>query len=385
MRISVVGAGMMGSAIAWDLARSSDVDELKVADISSSRLSTLEQKLGDKAAFSRFDVTNPAKLERFLRGCDATVSALPHGAVHPVDVAAIGCGAKMVNIAFEDEQMRLDRKARKNGSVLIPGCGLAPGLSNILVAEGTRGLESAEGHVYVGGLPQDPEPPLWYRLVFSVKGLVREYVSARVLRDGKVLDVRPFEEVERVRFPKPVGTLEAFFTDGLGSSIFSLAHLRQLDERTLRYPGHAERIKFLLDAGFFGSEKVSVDGLDVSPVDVSGAVLQRLLTRGDPKDLTIMRVATAGVQAGELVKTTFDLVDRYDQANGISSMGRTTGFTAAIVTRMLGRGDITGTGVLPPETTLEARDVARLLTELSSKGVIVKRRGSFRPAGSLAS
>ncbi len=380
MRISVIGAGMMGSAIAWDLARSLDVDELSVADISDSRLSILRQKIGERASFSKFDVTNPAKLEHFLKDSDAAVSALPHGAVHPVDVAAVECGAKMVNIAFEDGQMQLDKKARKNGAVLVPGCGLAPGLSSILVAEGTRGLESAEGHIYVGGLPQNPEPPLWYKLVFSIKGLIREYVGARVLRDGELLDVRPFEEVQRVRFPKPVGTLEAFFTDGLGSSIYSLTRLKQLDERTLRYPGHAERIKFLIDAGFLSDEKVKAGDGYVSPVEVSASVLQRLLTRGDSKDVTIMRVATAGNHRGTRIRTTFDLVDRFDRKNGISSMGRTTGFTAAIVTRMLGRGDISGTGVLPPETTLGESDVAGLLSELSSKGVVVKRRSSRRVA-----
>lgn len=367
---------MMGSVIAWDLARSNDVDEVAIADISRPRLAGLKKRLGEKASVSRFDVTDRAELQRFLKRGDVAVSALPHGAVHPVDVAAVECGTKLVNIAFEDEQMRLDKTARHNGSALIPGCGLAPGLSNILVAEGTRELRSAEGHIYVGGLPQKPEPPLWYRLVFSVKGLIREYVSARILRDGKVVDVRPFEEIERIRFPRPIGTLEAFFTDGLGSSIYSLSNLKALDERTLRYPGHADRIRFLMDAGFFSDEVVSVNGVELEPSEASGAILQKLLTKGDPRDVTVMRVRTSGWREGKLAKTTFDLVDYFDDTNGISSMGRTTGFTAAIVTRMLGRGDISETGVLPPETTLGKGDVRRLLSELASKGVDVRRRGS---------
>jgi lysine 6-dehydrogenase len=374
MKIAVIGVGMMGSTVAWDLARSGDVEEVAVADVSEQRLAAIKQKLGKRVVAKKIDVLDAAQVKRFLKGSDAAVSALPHGAVHPADVAAVDCGAKMVNIAFEDEQMALDERARLNGSILIPGCGVAPGLSNILVAEGIRDMDEAEeGHIYVGGLPQRPEPPLSYRLVFSVKGLIREYLTAKVVRAGKVRQVEPFADVRRINFPKPIGVLEAFFTDGLGSSIYTLTKLRQLDERTLRFPGHAEKIKFLLDAGFFSGEAVAVDGSEVLPVDVSAAVLQRTLTRGDPKDLTVMRVEVVGRKGGRRARVVFDLVDYYDDINGVTSMGRTTGFTAAIVARMLGRGEIEGGGVLPPETTLGRAAVKKLLSELASKGVVVRR------------
>src|SRR5208282_5599081 len=176
---------MMGSAIAWDLARSEDVDQVKVADVSQQRLDAVKKRLGDRVSVHRLDVLDRAQLKRFLEGCDVAVSALPHGTVHSADVAAIQAGAKLVNIAFEDEQMALDASAKKSGATLVPGCGLAPGLSSILVAEGARSLdEASEGHVFVGGLPQKPLPPLSYKLVFSVKGLVREYLTARVIRGG---------------------------------------------------------------------------------------------------------------------------------------------------------------------------------------------------------
>ena len=341
MKIAVIGAGMMGSTIAWDLARSEDVEEVTVADISRERLSALKGRLGEKGTTMRIDASDGATLRRLLKTADVAVSALPHGAVHPVDVAAVESGARMVNTAFEDEQMALDGRATARGSVLIPGCGVAPGLSNILVAEGARSMDVAEeGHIYVGGLPQRPEPPLSYRLVFSVRGLIREYLTARVVRDGEVRSVDPFGEVQRVRFRKPIGELEGFFTDGLGSSIYSLRHLKELDERTLRYPGHADKIKFLLDAGFFSGDAVTVEGRAIKPVEVSEAVLQKVLTRGDPEDLTVMRVEVVGRR------------------------GR----------RKVGRGEIEGTGVLPPETALGAARVKRLLSELRSKGVIVSKR-----------
>ena len=369
MRAAVIGVGMMGSAIAWDLARSDDVDHVKVADASQQRLDAVKKRLGDRVAVRRVDVFDGAQLRRFLEGCDVAVSALPHGVVHSADVAAVQAGAKLVNIAFEDEQLALDGSAKKSGATLVPGCGLAPGLSSILVAEGARRLDDAsEGHVLVGGLPQKPLPPLSYRLVFSVKGLVREYLTARIIRDGKIASVEPFSEVERVRFPK-LGTLEAFFTDGLGSSLFTLTHLKELDERTLRWPGHADKIRFLIDAGFFSDEKLTVDGAEVSPVDVSSAILQKVLSRGGPEDLTVMRVQVVGTSRGRRARIIFNLLDYYDETDGITSMGRTTGFTAAIVARMLGRGDISGNGVLGPEVALDGRCVRRLISELASKGV----------------
>lgn len=373
MKIAVIGAGMMGSAAAWDLSRSKDVGEVRVADLDEHRLAAVKEKAG--AVTTKMDVTDPAKVKAFLHGADAAISALPHGVVHPVDLAAADCGARLVNTAFEDEQMDLDGRARRRGSVLMPGCGVAPGLSNILVAEGMRSMERAdEGHIYVGGLPQHPEPPLSYRLVFSVKGLIREYTSARIVRDSRVVSVQPFGDVEKVRFRDPIGSLEAFLTDGLGSSIFSLKGLKQLDERTLRYPGHAERIKFLLDAGFFSQDAVQVGNASVAPVDVSAAVLQRVLSEGDPRDVTVMRVVVLGTRRSKKVETIFELVDYYDEENAVTSMGRTTGFTAAIVARMLGRGEIEGRGVLPPETALGARHVRKLLSELTSKGVVVTKK-----------
>ena len=141
----------------------------------------------------------------------------------------------------------------------------------------------------------------------------------------------------------------------------------------MRFPGHAEKIKFLIDAGFFSEEAVEVAGRSVLPVDVSAAVLQKVLTKGDPKDVTVMRVESIGTKRSRRTRVVFDLVDYYDEENRVTSMGRTTGFTAAIVARMLGRGEIKGTGVLPPETTLEGGSVKRLLAELASKGVVVKR------------
>jgi len=377
MRTAVLGSGLMGSVIAWDLARSKEVDEVVVADIDEAKLRAVRKRTpGKKLAVEPFDIKDKKKDVAFLRGFDVAVSALPHGVVHTSDLAAVEAGAKMVNIAFEDEQMSLDSEARKKGAVLIPGCGLAPGLGGILLAHALRELGGGdEGHILVGGLPQDPRPPFGYKLVFSIVGLLREYIEdARVYRNGKLVKVRPFSTVETVDFPSPIGTLESFCTDGLASLVYTMKGMRVMDEKTLRWPGHAEKMNLLMESGFFSREKVMAGGVEVAPLEVSWAILGRKLAEGDPRDLTVMRVVAKGKRGG----ITYDMIDRYDENNGVTSMGKTTGYTASIAAQMLGAGKVAGKGVIPPEEALQGELVSSLISELDHRGVKI-RKARTRP------
>ena len=372
VRAGVLGAGMMGSVIAWDLARSSGVDEVVVADLEQSRLDVVTKRSeGDRLSTEVLDIRDGARVVSFLKRFDVSVSALPHGTVHLSDLAAVEAGAKMVNIAFEDEQMQLDGAARRNGALLIPGCGVAPGLGGILLAHASREIGGAdEGHILVGGLPQKPLPPFGYRLVFSIVGLLREYTDdARVFREGKEVRVRPFSTVEEVEFPAPIGTLEAFCTDGLASLVYTMKGMKVLDEKTLRWPGHAEKMDLLMQSGFFSKEKVVAGEGAVSPLEVSWAVLGKKLREGDPHDMTVMRV----VAEGKGGKTTYNMVDRYDEENQVTSMGKTTGYTASIVAQMVGGGEISGRGVVPPEKAVSERGVLKLIAELERRGVSVTK------------
>lgn len=372
MRAAVLGSGLMGSVISWDLSRSPEVDEVVVADIDQLRLAALKKRAGPKLSTEVVDVADGAKLVRFLKGFDVVSSALPHGIVHPANVAAGKAGARMVDIAFEDEQMELGSLFKKNGGLLVPGCGLAPGLGGILLAQGLRELGTAdEGHVLVGGLPQKPQPPFGYRLVFSIIGLLREYMDiARIVRGGKVVQVRPFDDVLEVEFPKPIGRCEAFYTDGLATLLYSVKGLKEMDEMTVRWPGHAEKMKFLIDAGFLSKEKITLRGAQVSPFELSAALLSERLRNQDPEDVTVMRVVVKG-KAGEV---RYEMLDYYDEKNGVTSMGRTTGYTCSIVSQMVGAGKVRGTGVVPPEEALDAGGVKSLLAELGRRGVRVTQK-----------
>jgi saccharopine dehydrogenase-like NADP-dependent oxidoreductase len=370
MRVAVIGSGLMGSVIGWDLARAAGVDEVVVADVDLGRLEALRRRApGKKLSVEKLDISDRERSVGFLREFDVVASALPHGVVHLSDLAAVEAGAKMVNIAFEDEQMGLDAEARKSGALLIPGCGLAPGLGGILLAHALEQIGGGdEGHILVGGLPQQRRPPFDYKLVFSIVGLLREYIDdARVFRGGEIVKVRPFSTVEAVEFGEPVGMLEAFCTDGLASLVYTMKGMRELDEKTLRWPGHAAKMDLLMQSGFFAKDKLKVAGGEVSPLEVSWAVLGKKLSEGDPKDITVMRVVA---KSGEKTMV-YDMVDRYDEERGVTSMGKTTGYTASIVTQMVGSGEVSGKGVVPPEKAVAGIGVEKLLVGLRDRGVEV--------------
>ena len=368
MKAAVLGSGLMGSVIGWDLAASKDVDQVVVADVDRGRLEeVMRRSPGRKMSVEVLDVKDRKKAVSFLKRFDVAASAHPHDIVHLSDLAAVEAGARMVNIAFEDEQMDLDDKARESGALLIPGCGLAPGLGGVLLAHALRLLGGGdEGHILVGGLPQKPVPPFDYRLVFSIVGLLREYIEdARVVRNGKLVKVRPFSAVESYDFPAPIGKLEGFPTDGLASLVYTMKGMKTLDEITLRWPGHAEKMGLLMQAGYFSREKVKAGGAEVSPLEVSWAVLGEKLAEGDPHDVTVMRVIAKG-RKGQMV---YDMVDKYDEKKKVSSMGKTTAYTGSIVAQMVGRGEIKGRGTVPPEKAIQGSKVDELLSELRRRGV----------------
>ena len=378
MKAAVLGSGLMGGVIAWDMARSEGVDSVVVSDVDEERLAAIKRRsTGKKLSVVVLDIKDRRRTAKFLRQFDVAVSALPHGVVHSSDLAAVASGTRMVNIAFEDEQMELNSMARKTGAMLIPGCGLAPGLGGILLAHALEALGGGdEGHILVGGLPRVPQPPFGYKLVFSIVGLLREYIDdARVFRNGKLVKVRPFSTVEMVEFPEPIGTLEAFYTDGLASLVYTMKGMRVLDEKTLRWPGHAEKMSLLQESGYFAKNKVEVGSAKVSPLEMSWAVLRKKLSEGDPHDMTVMRVI-ARSERGEFV---YNMVDTYDDREKVTSMGKTTGYTASIIAQMVGSGRIKGKGTLAPERAVEGPLVAALLSELGKRGVSLTSRRNGSP------
>jgi lysine 6-dehydrogenase len=271
------------------------------------------------------------------------------------------------------EQKNLDAKARAKGITIVPDCGLAPGMVNILAQHGIDQMDSTdEVKIFVGGLPQNPEPPLNYQIVYSLEGVLDYYTTLSwVVRDGRREQVTALSEIEPVQFPAPVGELEAFHTAG-GLSTMAFRYEKEIpvvEYKTLRYPGHAKIMEAIRELGLLETDPVDVKGVRVSPRDVAVAAMGARLTKPEGRDLVALRVTVKGQKAGQAKTIEFDLIDMYDEERGISAMMRTTGYSLSITGQMQARGEIAQAGVHTPDECVPA---GKYIGELRNRGVEIR-------------
>ena len=353
MKVLVLGAGNVGKAIAWDLK---DEFEVYVGDISEERLKAVSQF----ATPIRVDASSFDELVETMRDFELVVGALPGRFGYRSVKAAIKAGTDMVDVSFMPENpLELREEAEKAQVTVIVDAGFAPGLSNILLGRIWQEMDQLEeGYIYVGGLPKEPRPPLYYRITWSPKDLIEEYTRpARVIRNGEITSVDPFERIERVT----VGDFEfeAFLSDGLRTLLENIRAIR-LEEWTLRWPGHLEKMKVLRELGFFKPEHV----------DKTLEVITPLMTYESP-DFSIMQVIGRGTLNGEPKEIGYLLYD--EEREGFTSMARVTGFTAAIIARIVAEhGCIFG--VIPPEILgMRIDTYTRITEELADRGITLER------------
>jgi lysine 6-dehydrogenase len=267
-----------------------------------------------------------------------------------------------------DSQLALDAEAKAARINIIPDCGLAPGMVSILAMHGAAKFDSVdEIHIRVGGLPQDPQPPLNYQLVFSVEGLINEYIEvARVIRDGKITEVESMTELEDISFDG-FPPLEAFQTSGGTSTLPDtfLGEIRELDYKTIRYAGHCDKFKTMIDLGLCSSDEITVDYQKVTPRKVFGELLQQHLPADGP-DYVLVRLEFVGKKDGESKRLRYDIIDKLDESTGLSAMMRTTAFPASIIAQMMAKGDILARGATPQE---KAIDPEKFVDELERRDI----------------
>ncbi len=372
-RAAVLGAGLVGGLIARDLATDSDF-QVRIADVSPEALERARGIPG--VAILEADLSRADEVLRAVEGAGVVVLALPGSVATPVLRAVLDARRPVADISFAPEDpFELDAIARAAGVAAVVDCGVAPGLSNLLVGRSSAALDETESvSILVGGLPVRRVWPWEYRVVFSLSDVLEEYSRPCRMREHGVEVVKPaLSEVELVELPE-VGTLEAFNTDGLRTLLRTLP-APTLKEKTLRYPGHAERMRALRETGFFDTAPLSAGGREVAPRDVTLALLGRALRLPEgEEELTILRVEVEGRKGGKRVRLTWNLLDRTDRATGATSMSRTTGFPCAIVARLLARGQIRETGIVPPEILgRDERLTGVILDELARRGVRVRR------------
>jgi lysine 6-dehydrogenase len=373
-RVIVLGAGRVGGAIARDLAAPGDLD-VTAADSDREALRRLrESPEGPALRTLPVDLADDAALGRALQGQDLAIGAVPGPMGFETLRRILATGVHAVDISFfEEDAFELHDLARRRGLVAVVDAGVAPGLSNLIAGHHeSRMTEVRAVHCMVGGVPADPTPPWNYKAPFSPIDVIAEYTRpARIRRDGQDLTLPALDDLELVHFPG-VGQLEAFVTDGL-RTLLRTSHAPDLVEKTLRWPGHAAMIGVLRDTGLLDTRPRDMGGHPVAPHDLTTTLLFDAW-RYEPgeADLTIMRIAVEGTEGGGEVRHTYDLLDRYDPATGVSSMARTTGYTATALARLVLAGRLREPGVTPPETIGRLHGALDfVLAHLRARGVTV--------------
>jgi lysine 6-dehydrogenase len=362
---------MVGRAIAADLATQYDVTSFDVSDYSLGMLSNKNSSITTVKA----DLSNYAGYPQMLDGFDFAITAVPGFMGYKTLEAVINAGKNVVDISFfAEDALALDALAKEKGVTAIVDCGVAPGMSNLVLGYYNSIMQVTDFECMVGGLPKIRVKPFEYKAPFSPVDVIQEYIRpARLVEDGVIVTRPALSEAELLHFEK-VGTLESFNTDGLRSILFTMGHIPNMKEKTLRYPGHIDLIKNMIAGGFFSEEPVLVNGQQISPLEFSSAVLinQWKLGRNEA-EFTIMRIKVSGTQNDEPKTVVYDLYDEYDEATQTSSMSRTTGYTCTAALNLLAKGLFTKKGVFPPELVGSNETCFRFMLDyLKERNVVYK-------------
>lgn len=346
--IIVLGAGMVGSAMAIDLVKNHRVT---LTDISKSVLDKVKQKNKNLTA-QQLDVTNRADLQSTIKQYDLVICAVPGFLGFDTLKTIIEAEMNVIDISFFPENsLDLDALAKKKDITAIVDCGVAPGMDNIILGYYNEKLKLSDFECLVGGLPKEKKWPFCYKAPFSPIDVIEEYTRpARYVEHGKVVVREPLTDCDYVEFDT-IGTLESFNSDGLRTLIHTMSHIPNMKEKTLRYPGHVEYIRVLKESGFFSEDKIDVNGQRVSPLDFTSKILFNEWKLGETEEeLTVMRISLRGENAdGQIEEIVYNLHDEYSKETNTSSMARTTGYTATAVANLFLDGLFAQKGVFPPE------------------------------------
>ena len=343
MTIAVLGAGMVGRAIALDLAKDFAVTSF---DMSKQNLQLLNNKNATIQTAVQ-DLNDYDAYPSFLKGFDIIVTAVPGFMGYNTLKAVIESGKNVIDISFfPEDALQLDALAKEKNVTAIVDCGVAPGMSNFIIGRYNDEMEIDALEIYVGGLPVHPKPPFFYKAPFSPIDVIEEYTRPARLKENGVIVTKPALTEREMMLFEGVGELEAFNTDGLRSLLYTMPHIQSQKEKTLRYPGHIDLIIALKQSGFFNEEKMMVEGKEISPLQFTSKLLINEWKLGETEEeLTVMKV----ILHGEGKTISYELLDYYDAATQTSSMARTTGYTCTAAVNLLAKQMITKKGVFPPE------------------------------------
>jgi saccharopine dehydrogenase-like NADP-dependent oxidoreductase len=372
MKTIVLGCGLVGGLIAKDLAKDKDF-QVTVADIDEKKLDELTK--GTDIRGIKMDLSSSESIKKIVAEQDIVIGAVPGFLGFNMLRSVIETGKNVVDISFMPEDvLSLDELAKKKGVTAVVDMGVAPGLSHMIVGYADSLLDETESAtILVGGLPMIREWPYEYKIVFSPKDVIEEYLRpARLIEGGKIVEKSALSDLELVNLPK-IGTLEAFNTDGLRSLLYTL-NIPDMKEKTLRYPGLAEKMRMLRETGFFSDIPIEIGGVKVKPLDLTSKLLfSKWELKEDEEELTVMRIIVQGKKEEKRLCYTYDLLDYYDKKEKVTSMSRTTGFPCAIMARLVAQGEFQYPGVCPPEYIgREHKVYQKVMKELEKRNVFYK-------------
>ena len=380
---AVLGSGRQGTAVAYDLVKFGNGDSVIIGDInvelaqqSTTRVNHLLNT--DIVKAEQVDVSNHEKLITFLTDIDTVISAVPYYYNLEITKAAIASKTNMCDLGGNTDlviqQLEMAPQAEEANISIIPDCGQVPGMGTTLCVYAMSLLDKPEEvYMWDGGLPQTPRPPFNYLLSFNIEGLINEYYgTTEFLRDGKIVDIPCFIELEEIEFPQPIGKLEAFTTAG-GTSTAPRTfegQLKTYQNKTVRHPGHYIQLKTMHDLGLFDPELIEIADVKVAPRALLAKLFEPKVTFPDDKDVVVIRVKCLGEKDGRPAQVQVDLVDFYDEATGFTAMERTTGWDVSIVAIMMADGQ-TRKGAVPLELAISSTDFVQ---ELKRRGISVSEK-----------
>jgi saccharopine dehydrogenase-like NADP-dependent oxidoreductase len=372
MKAIVLGCGLVGGLIAKDLAKDKDF-QVTVADINEKKLDELTKETDIRGI--KTDLSSSEAIRKIVVDQDIVIGAVPGFLGFNMLRSVIEAGKNIVDISFmAEDTLSLDELAKKNGVTAVVDMGVAPGMSHMIVGYVDSLLDETESAaILVGGLPVIREWPYEYKIAWSPKDVIEEYIRpARLIEGGKIIEKAALSDIELVDLPK-IGTLEAFNTDGLRSLLYTL-NIPDMKEKTLRYPGYAEKMRMLRETGFFSDIPIEVEGVKVKPIDFTSKLLfSKWDLKEGEEELTVMRVIIQGEKEGKKLCYTYDLLDYYDKNEKATSMSRATGFPCAIMARLLAQGEFQYPGVCPPEYIGREHKVhQKVIKELEKRNIFYK-------------
>ncbi|MGC8609024.1 MAG: saccharopine dehydrogenase family protein [Thermoplasmata archaeon] len=375
MKFLVVGAGNIGLIVASKIAESAS-NEVILADKDTGRKSLLSRiPNNERIDFEKIDIDRQDEARKIIRSSDILIGALPGSLGLKLIKLAISEKKSTVDVSYMDsDPFSVDADAKKSDVIIVPDCGIAPGLSNMIVGNSVKQLEEVRSvRILVGGLPLKKFPPLDYNLTWSTEGLIDEYTRpASIIQDGHIKQVDALSGLETVNMQN-LGQFEAFYTDGLRTLLKTIKNPGEMWEKTLRYPGHVEKIRTIRELGYFDKEYVKIGSESIRPFDLSVKLFDKSLKRDDIHDKLIMNVEVKGVKNEESRTISWSVYDEYDDKYNMSAMSRTTAFPPAIMAEIISEKLVKERGIVPPEIIgMDDGIFRRMIGELSNEGIKIE-------------